>query len=94
MEPVVYTISEVGELLKVNRNSIYELLKKNVIRGLKLGNLKITSTELINFLEENKVKELSNLEDIKELNGKTWWSEDFEEILLNYRLRCLYVVYA
>lgn len=68
MEPVLYTVSEVAELLKVNRNSIYELLKKNVIRGLKLGSLKITRTELINFLEENNGKDLSNLEDIKDLN--------------------------
>ena len=68
MEPVLYTVSEVAELLKVNRNSIYELLKKNVIRGLKLGSLKITRTELIKFLEENNGKDLSNLEDIKDLN--------------------------
>lgn len=67
MEPVLYTVSEVAELLKVNRNSIYELLKKNVIRGLKIGSLKITRTELIKFLEENNGKDLSNLEDIKDL---------------------------
>lgn len=54
MEPVVYTVSEVGELSKLNKNSIYELLQKNVIRGLKLGSIKITRTELINFLEENQ----------------------------------------
>jgi len=67
MEPVLYTVTEAAELLKVNRNSVYELLKKNVIRGLKLGSLKITRTELIKFLEENNGKDLSNLEDIKEL---------------------------
>ena len=57
MEPVLYTVSEVAELLKVNRNSIYELLKKSVIRGLKIGSLKITRTELIKFLEENNGSE-------------------------------------
>lgn len=67
MEPVLYTVSEAAELLKVNRNSVYDLLKKNVIRGLKLGSLKITRTELIKFLEENNGKDLSNLEDIKDL---------------------------
>lgn len=65
MESVVYTVSEVGELLK-----------KNVIRGLKLGNLKITSTQLINLLEENKVKELSDLENVKKLNSKIGTSID------------------
>ena len=67
MEPVLYTVSEAAELLKVNRNSVYDLLKKNVIRGLKLGSLKITRTELIMFLEKNNGKDLSNLEDIKDL---------------------------
>jgi len=67
MEPVLYTVTEAAELLKVNRNSVYDLLKNNVIRGLKLGSLKITRTELIKFLEENNGKDLSNLEDIKDL---------------------------
>ncbi len=67
MDPVLYTVSEAAELLKVNRNSVYDLLKKNVIRGLKLGSLKITRNELIKFLEENNGKDLSNLEDIKDL---------------------------
>ncbi|GEP63125.1 hypothetical protein CBE01nite_08930 [Clostridium beijerinckii] len=67
MEPVLYTVSEAAELLKVNRNSVYDLLKKNVIRGLKLGSLKITRIELMKFLEENNGKDLSNLEDIKDL---------------------------
>lgn len=67
MDPVLYTVTETAELLKVNRNSVYDLLKKNVIRGLKLGSLKITRAELISFLEENNGKDLSNLEDIKDL---------------------------
>ncbi|OOM48580.1 helix-turn-helix domain protein [Clostridium beijerinckii] len=67
MEPVLYTVSEAAELLKINRNSVYDLLKKNVIRGLKLGSLKITRAELMKFLEESNGKDLSNLEDIKEL---------------------------
>lgn len=67
MEPVLYTVSEAAELLKVNRNSVYDLLKNNVIRGLKLGSLKIIRTELMKFLEENNGKDLSNLEDIKDL---------------------------
>jgi excisionase family DNA binding protein len=67
MEPVLYTVSETAELLKINRNSVYDLLKHNVIRGLKLGSLKITRDELMRFLENNNGKDLSNLQDIKEL---------------------------
>ncbi|MDU1601553.1 helix-turn-helix domain-containing protein [Clostridium sp.] len=67
MEPVLYTVTETAELLKVNRNSVYDLLKKNVIRGIKIGSLKITRTELLEFLEKNNGKDLSDLDDIKEL---------------------------
>ncbi|NFG27353.1 helix-turn-helix domain-containing protein [Clostridium botulinum] len=68
MEAVLYTVSETAELLKINRNSVYDLLKHNVIKGLKLGSLKITRNELLKFLEENNGKDLSNLKEIKELN--------------------------
>lgn len=67
MEPILYTVSETAELLKINRNSVYELLKNNVIKGLKLGSLKITRNELLKFLEENNGKDLSDLQEIKEL---------------------------
>ena len=68
MEPVLYTVSETAELLKVNRNSVYDLLRKNIIRGIKIGSLKITRKELLDFLERNNGKDLSNLDEIKELN--------------------------
>lgn len=68
MEPVLYTVSETAELLKINRNSVYDLLKNNVIKGLKLGSLKITRTELMKFLEENNGKDLSDLKEIKDLS--------------------------
>lgn len=67
MEQVLYTVSETAELLKVNRNSVYDLLRKNVIRGIKIGSLKITRTELLEFLDKNNGKDLSDLDDIKDL---------------------------
>lgn len=68
MDQVLYTVSETAELLKVNRNSVYDLLRKNIIRGIKIGSLKITRKELLDFLERNNGKDLSNLDEIKELN--------------------------
>lgn len=68
MEPVLYTVSEVSELLKINKNSVYELLKRNILIGLKLGSMKVTRSELIRFLEDNTGKDLSNLDDIRELD--------------------------
>lgn len=68
MEPVLYTVSETAKLLKINRNSVYDLLRNNIIRGIKIGSLKITRKELLEFLENNNGKDLTNLEDIKDLN--------------------------
>ena len=68
MDQVLYTVSETAELLKVNRNSVYDLLRKIIIRGIKIGSLKITRKELLDFLERNNGKDLSNLDEIKELN--------------------------
>lgn len=75
MEPVLYTVSEISELLRINKNSVYELLKRNILVGLKLGSMKVTKNELMRFLEENTGKDLSNLDDIRELdfeNTKGW----------------------
>ena len=70
MSDVLYTVTEVSELLKINRNSVYSLLKSGVIRGLKLGSIKVTRAELLRFLEENVGKDLSDLNNIKELELK------------------------
>lgn len=67
MEPELYTVSEVSHLLKINKNAVYELLKKGLLRGLKLGSMKVSKTELIRFIEENNGKDLSDLENVKEL---------------------------
>lgn len=67
LEPVLYTVAETAELLKINKNTVYELLKKNILIGLKLGSMKITRTEVMRFLEDNTGKDLSNLDNIKDL---------------------------
>ena len=67
MEEILYTVSEVSELLKVNRNAVYELIKKKKLQALKLGSMKVTRRELLRFLEDNTGNDLTNLDDIKEL---------------------------
>ena len=70
MSDVIYTVSEVAGLLKVNKNSIYSLLKAGVIRGLKLGSIKVTRAELLRFLDDNNGMDLSNLNNIRELSER------------------------
>ncbi|GKU24048.1 hypothetical protein CFOLD11_08740 [Clostridium folliculivorans] len=66
-EPLLYTVSEVATILKINKNSVYLLLKKGLLKGLKLGSMKIPRKELIEFIEDNTGKDLTDLDDIKDL---------------------------
>ncbi|WP_200411339.1 helix-turn-helix domain-containing protein [Virgibacillus salexigens] len=63
----LYTVAEVGKVLGVNRNKVYDLIKYGHLQGLKLGSMKISSFELEDFLKRNAGKDFSDLENVKEL---------------------------
>lgn len=69
-ERVIYTVQEVAKLLHSSPNYIYELINKGLLRAIKLGSLKIRRDELERFLLENEGNDLSDLNNIKTLNGK------------------------
>lgn len=48
-EDLVYTVRE----LKVNKNYVYALINKGLLRSTKLGCRKVTRQALIEFLEKN-----------------------------------------
>lgn len=52
-ENLVYTIKEVAGLLKVNKNYVYALINKGLLRSTKLGCRKVTKKALMEFLEKN-----------------------------------------
>lgn len=52
-EDLVYTISEVAEILKVNKNYVYKLINKGLLRSTKLGCRKVTRKALLEFLDKN-----------------------------------------
>lgn len=68
MEEFLYTVPEVATLLKTDEPTVRALIKKNVLTGLKLGRLKVTKIELIRFLRDYAGKDLSDLDNIKDLN--------------------------
>ncbi len=51
-EQIVYTISEVAALLKVNRNYVYTLINNGYLKSMKLGSMKVTRASLLAFLEK------------------------------------------
>lgn len=46
MEDYIYTVDEVASILKVNKNTVYDLIRSGNLIALKLGRLKITKATL------------------------------------------------
>ena len=62
------TVKEVSKILKINVSDTYKLIKKGYIEALKLGSLKVTRTELENFLVFAAGKDFSDLDNVKPLD--------------------------
>lgn len=58
---MLFTVSEVAKRLKVNKSTVYELIKQGHLKGLKLGSMKVTAAELEKFLTANNGKDFDNI---------------------------------
>lgn len=52
---MLYTVSEVASLLKVNRNFVYDAIKRGKLKAVKVGSIKIRKTDLEAYIEERGV---------------------------------------
>lgn len=48
----LYTVKETSKLLKVNTDSVYELIRKRQLPALRLGAMKIRGSDLERFIEK------------------------------------------
>lgn len=48
---ILYTVTEVAKLLKVNRTFVYELINRGELPAVKVGSLKIRKQTLEKYLE-------------------------------------------
>ena len=69
MEEVLYTVAETAKLIKTNPNYVYDLIKKGFLPALKLGSFKIRKSALLEFLEKYEGQDLTDLANIKEIEG-------------------------
>lgn len=67
MDEYLYTVEEVAAILKVNKNTVYDLIRNGLLIALKLGRLKVTKATLLKFLKDFNGKDLSDLSNVKEL---------------------------
>lgn len=47
----IYTITEASKLLRVNRNFLYDEIKKGKLPALKLGSMKVRGTDLEKYIQ-------------------------------------------
>lgn len=52
---MVYTVSEVAKLLKVNRNFVYDEIKRGSLKAIKIGSIKIKHEDLESYINQREV---------------------------------------
>lgn len=70
MQDVLYTVNEVSKLIKTNPAYVYDLIKKGLLPALKLGSYKVRKAALLDFLEKYEGKDLTDLNNIIELDER------------------------
>ena len=65
MEDYLLSVSDTAIRLKTNKNFIYELINKGILRYLVMGSKKIRNSEINRFLAEYEGKDLTDLSNIK-----------------------------
>lgn len=68
-DKLVYTVQEVAKILHSSPNYIYQLIYKCYLPAIKLGSMKVLKSSLEKFLIINEGNDLSDLDNIKKLEG-------------------------
>lgn len=68
-DKLVYTVQEVAKILHSSPNYIYSLVYKGYLPAIKLGSMKVLESSLEKFLIVNEGNDLSDLDNIKKLEG-------------------------
>lgn len=51
----LYTVKEVADILRVNTDSVYNLIKSKQLSAVKIGTIKIRPEALDTFLKSNEI---------------------------------------
>lgn len=70
MEDELLTISEVSKILKVNVGFVHKLRKAGILKCMYCGSYKVRKVTLLKFMEEYDGKDLSDLNNIKEMGAE------------------------
>ena len=52
---MLYTVSEVAKLLKVNRNFVYKIINDGELEAVKIGSIKVKREALDRYVNEQRI---------------------------------------
>ena len=52
----LYTVMEVSKLLKVNRNFVYDLIRKGELEAVRIGSIKVRKDAVERYVENNIIR--------------------------------------
>ena len=67
MSAILYTVKEVSALIHTNPSYVYELIRRGFLPAMKLGSYKVRAESLEKFLADSEGKDLTDLDDVKDL---------------------------
>ncbi len=70
MNEELLTVEETSKVLKCSKVKVYDLIKAGMIPALKIGHTRIRRSAVDKFILDNENKDLSDLNDIKELGAE------------------------
>lgn len=52
---MLFTVSEVAKLLKVNRNFVYTLINRGELTAVRVGSIKVRESDLNDYIERCRI---------------------------------------
>ena len=52
----LYTVTEVAKLLKVNRNFVYDLIRKGELEAVRIGSIKVRKDAVERYIQSNIIR--------------------------------------
>ena len=53
---MLYTVTEVAKMLKVNRNFVYKIINDGELEAVKIGSIKVKKEALNRYIESNVIR--------------------------------------
>ena len=54
---MLYTVTEVAKLLKVNKNFVYKIINNGELEAVKVGSIKVKKEALTKYVNDNIINE-------------------------------------